>query len=431
MCWIYNCKGGVCHVCTRLREAQGRAAVDIIAQKDPEPRHAKGYAATVKLPETTRVSRNEYVKAAIFKTHKPIVAPRAERTATACMIGGNEVWDLLRKKRRLSAGPIAKAAAAAIEKATSDETVPLGVSRLFRFLAVLQIIGTAPWANVKFKENEQMLLKIIATHLILIVGKEEYARHRATLLSIIDSKTDLSKLVHLTWITNRQNGKTTTLAKFLAAMAIMSPAGGPLIYVYSTTRDRAIELIDGAKRYIDWILQEKPVRDAVEALGLTITTYSLNNTIGFSIPSFVDPTVVNTVKARPKTADSCRGDAPRACMFDEVGFVSADFWYGPRRPRSSRSVGNVDKVWPPQVSVRVPAHSGRRARFLDGDDAGAQRNVFRGVHRRYPGRPGQGKPQLFADQPQRHLRRVPPERDWRPVLPQAEHDSELEERAAV
>lgn len=94
----------------------------------------------------------------------------------------------------------------------------------------------------RFAENEEMLRRFTATHLRLIVGREEYNKHQATLLSIIDSKNDLSKLVHLTWITNRQNGKTTTLAKFLAAMAMVSPCGGPLIYVYSTTRDRAVEV---------------------------------------------------------------------------------------------------------------------------------------------------------------------------------------------
>lgn len=205
--------------------------------------------------------------------------------------------------------------------------IPLGVTRLFKFMAVLEIIGSAPWANVKFKENEEMMRKFIATHLMLIVGKQEYDKHRATLLAIIDSKTNLSKLVHLTWITNRQNGKTTTLAKFLAAMAIMSPAGGPLIYVYSTTRDRAMELVDGAKRYINWILNETSITESVRAIGLVPSNYIVNNTIGFTINSFMEPSVQNTIKARPKTADSCRGDAPRACMFDEVGFVSADFWY--------------------------------------------------------------------------------------------------------
>jgi phage terminase large subunit-like protein len=128
--------------------------------------------------------------------------------------------------------------------------------------------------------------------------------------------------VHLTWITNRQQGKTTTLAKFLAAMAMISPMGGPLIYVYSTTRDRAVELVDGAKRYINWILNNKENVDLLTSWGLQVKTYTANNTIGFALPSFIDNRIINNIKARPKTADSCRGDAPRACMFDEVAFVS-------------------------------------------------------------------------------------------------------------
>ena len=31
--------------------------------------------------------------------------------------------------------------------------------------------------------------------------------------------------------------------------------------------------------------------------------------------------------ARPKNADSCRGDAPKAAFLDEFGFMSPDFWY--------------------------------------------------------------------------------------------------------
>jgi len=204
----------------------------------------------------------------------------------------------------------------------SEQDVPLGVRRLFQFLAVLDFLGNAPWANVRFPENEAMLRKFTATHLILIVGREEYGKHRGTLLSIIDSVSDLSKLVHLTWITNRQQGKTTTLAKFLAAMAMISPMGGPLIYVYSTTRDRAQELIDNAKRYIDWVLHDPRNVDIFTSWGLHVKSYTANNTIGFSLPSFLDNRIVNDIKARPKTADSCRGDAPRACMFDEVAFVS-------------------------------------------------------------------------------------------------------------
>lgn len=72
-----------------------------------------------------------------------------------------------------------------------------------------------------------------------------------------------------------------------------------------------LQLIDGAKRYIDWILHDKGLRAMFEAFGLTISRYVANNTIGFALPSFMDPRKINIIKARPKTADSCRGDAPK------------------------------------------------------------------------------------------------------------------------
>ena len=35
----------------------------------------------------------------------------------------------------------------------------------------------------------------------------------------------------------------------------------------------------------------------------------------------------HAVVARPRNADSCRGDAPKCAFFDEVAFVTSDFWY--------------------------------------------------------------------------------------------------------
>jgi hypothetical protein len=278
----------VCPVCFRLEAAEKTAATDLIAQKDVDSIYTQKYASTIRLPETTRVTRNQYVRTVIFandvtsqKTKKK-KKKKKNRAVDAGVFSthDNNLWRLL-KRRKTTREMLEATEREAASFEVSSGGMPLGVIRLFKFLAVLHVLGDAPWANVRygspspplekqgnpvtdclfdwrrFEENEQMLRKFVATHLVLIVGREEYDKHRSTLLSIIDSKNNLSKLVHLTWITNRQNGKTTTLAKFLAAMAMVSPLGGPLIYVYSTTRDRAIELIDNSKRYIDWVLHTR------------------------------------------------------------------------------------------------------------------------------------------------------------------------------
>lgn len=93
------------------------------------------------------------------------------------------------------------------------------------------------------------------------------------------------------------------------------------------------------------------IRTLFESFGLIVNSYVSNNTIGFALPSFLDPRAVNIIKARPKTADSCRGDAPRACMFDEVGFVTADFWFRFAYPLIQ--VG--ERVF---LMATTPAHSG-------------------------------------------------------------------------
>jgi len=334
MCWLY---GNVepCTVCARL-------ATKPIDTKSRDLPLFKGYCTAVKLPETARLSKNYYLRKKIFSQTGKEETKKATKKTKSYRTSSLSLWDTL--KRRKTANDAIEEADRVVLQNNIDTTMPLGIMRLFKFLAVLDFLGTAHWANVKFGENELMLRRLVATHLILIVGREEYEANKLELLSIIDAKMDLSKLVHIVWVTNRyevtkpaqrvtvysptsicrQNGKTTTLARFLAAMAIMSPIGGPLIYVYSTTRDRAIELIDGAKRYIDDI-RDKPERKLkLASFGVKLGIYEKNNSIGFSIRSALNPTAVNTIKARPKTADSCRGDAPRACMFDEASRVGRE-----------------------------------------------------------------------------------------------------------
>jgi hypothetical protein len=276
--------------------------------------------------------------------------------------------------------------------AQCDKTdIPLGVRRLFRFLALLDVMGTFHWADVRFELNEQMLRRLVATHLILIVGKEEYAQHKTMLLNMIDRTLDLSKLVHVTWITNRmncmanniyimrciplinnflhgiwlivnvcmvnniyimrcillinnflhgiwlianvcmvstgQNGKTTTLSRFLAALSIMGVNGGPMVYVYSISRDKAADVINGARDYINYAKTNDDVKILLAKYGIVVNPYTSSNQTSYSIRSSVNKDAVNHVRARPKGADSCRGDNPSACIFDEMGFLQADFWF--------------------------------------------------------------------------------------------------------
>ena len=202
----------------------------------------------------------------------------------------------------------------------------VGEIRLARFIEVVTLLGKAPWANMTFSINEDMLRRLIASHLPLIIGVSAWENEKASLYPIIDATTDLSNTQNVVWITNRQQGKTSTLAKFLAAMSFMSPAGGNLFCVYSTNLDRAQELTRAAKKYLYWLTSDKPIQTQLTLLGVRIPIMTQDNERAYTVTGQYE-SVVNTVIARPKSADSCRGDAPKAAIFDEIGFVSADFWY--------------------------------------------------------------------------------------------------------
>ena len=137
---------------------------------------------------------------------------------------------------------------------------------------------------------------------------------------MIDPRASLADAHNLVWVTNRQQGKTTTLGKFLAAMAVASPMGGLLFAVYSTSLDRAQELTKAAREYVYWMMSPEGASDDFPNVSL-----DRNNERLFVVTNG-GPTK-NMILARPKNPDSCRGDAPHACIFDEAAFVSKDFWW--------------------------------------------------------------------------------------------------------
>lgn len=306
MCWLY---GNIenCHVCQRIKKNERNAGKSVSTSTKSNP-YFEGFTTEVTLPETSRLAANYYLKKLIFNIEEK--TEKKEKTGPQSLDVCNEdMWNKLFKKKT------PKQSIFSTEIATG---VPLAHARLFRFMAVLSLFNTVHWSNIRFPPNEQMLKRMTATHLALIVGKSEYQKHKTELLGIISRKMNLSLLTHIVWITNRQNGKTTTLSKFLAAMAIMGVSGGPLMYVYSTNRDRAVELVEGAKRYINEAKDNPELKKKFQQIGVNIHPYDVNNTVGFAMRSSSDESVINVIKARPKTADSCRGDAPHACVFDEV-----------------------------------------------------------------------------------------------------------------
>ena len=190
-----------------------------------------------------------------------------------------------------------------------DVSAP-GVMRLARFLSLLREFDNVPWASINFELNQTMIRRLTQTHLPVIVG-EYYNAEKAALEALVNSPDRSNNIV---WITNRQQGKTSTLSKFLAALMILSPHIGSLCCIYSTNYDRATELLKGAKMYLDHMSDSHPLKP----------TILVNNERTIMLTTVDNAT--HTISARPRNADSCRGDAPAAAMFDEIAFVQEDFW---------------------------------------------------------------------------------------------------------
>lgn len=195
-------------------------------------------------------------------------------------------------------------------------------TKVARFIALLKLLSTAPWAPLTFNVNESMIARLTASHLPLIVGAAQWKNERTSLLELIGP--DLEDAQNVVWVTNRQQGKTTTLSKFVAALSLVSPVGGNLFCVYSTNLDRAQELTRAAKKYLYWLQSDPAASAQLHSLDIPSPAFVQDNERVYSLAV---GNIVNTVLARPKSADSCRGDAPRAAVFDEIAFVSADFWF--------------------------------------------------------------------------------------------------------
>ena len=120
---------------------------------------------------------------------------------------------------------------------------------------------------------------------------------------------------------DRQQGKTTTLSKFIAALAIASIAGGNLIFVYSTGLDRAQEVVKASRAVIDWLR----TTSFAEQAGYPKIRIARDNERMFGVRNPVGG--VNEVLARPRTVESCRGDNPWAVVVDEIAFTKKDWFY--------------------------------------------------------------------------------------------------------
>lgn len=225
-----------------------------------------------------------------------------------------------RQAKRPRLVPNWKAAAPQPTSAVPEATYDSANAKLLRFMRLLHHLNKAPWSNVAFGPNQSIMHRLVASHIKIITGAK---RPHPSLYTLINSKEagELATINNLVWITNRQQGKTTTLGKFIAAIAIASTTpGGTLACVYSTKLDRAAELLRAAKEYLYWMQTDKG-----RFAEFNDIEFTRDNANMFEISVNGGP--AQAVMARPKNADTCRGDAFYTGFFDEAAFTSKDFWY--------------------------------------------------------------------------------------------------------
>lgn len=225
-------------------------------------------------------------------------------------------------KKRPRLVPAWKAAQSRLPKQVVTHVVApeAGAGDILRFMRLLHHLNSAPWSSTAFSPNQDIMNRLVASHLKIITGLDQI---HPKLYSLIDSQTatTLASSQNLVWITNRQQGKTTTLGKFIAAISLAAKMpGGVLCCVYSTKMDRAAELLKAAKEYIWWMKSERGKHPEWQN-----PTFLRDNANMYELA--VNDGPGHSVMARPKNPDTCRGDAFACGIFDEAAFTSADFWY--------------------------------------------------------------------------------------------------------
>lgn len=265
-------------------------------------------------PEDAKVSLSETYKRLMIELHSSAEPEKVRTQATSKKVKTLTKAGVMKRSFK-------RTTVAATLVSDVDKERHAGVLAVSQFMALISDLGTAPWANQKFATNQSMVRRLAASHLPIIVGKKIAVAHRETLVAFIDSEVNLTDARNTIWITNRQQGKTSTLGKFIAALAVFSPKGGLVSTIYSTNLDRAVELIKAAKQYINWY---KSVFSKKTQLAAALV-YTRDNERSFTLRTHAGSE--NEIAARPRSVDSCRGDAPASAFFDEAAFMSENFWY--------------------------------------------------------------------------------------------------------
>jgi hypothetical protein len=298
------CSGGPCECCEYMKKRPGPAI--------PEA-YVKRYNGKTMMQETTMLANNMYLD--------ELGVPKKDSVSTeqGRKRGGSSVVDVIlgtkQKRRRVA------------KNLETGVAIPQCVYDLRRFQRTLDILMTRDGADIPFKENDRITRILTATHMSVIVGKKAYKKNKLLLHGMVDTE-DFSMISFLLWVTSRQQGKTTVLARFATALMLTARESNlQFINVYSTTKEKAVAIVTEVKEYMD-IIRFSPEKIKMFAdIGMTYKLRLIRDTQALiTSTSMAYPGVEVVIKGRPAKPDSCRGEAPRIVIADEFSFLGRGMW---------------------------------------------------------------------------------------------------------
>jgi hypothetical protein len=245
------------------------------------------------------------------------------RTKPKCARTGDSAFGM-----DMSSIDISSAKRAPKRRRVVDQPVSLGVKRLRRFQHVMyDVLYKYPKKDTKFDLNDRILRILTATHLEHIVGKE-CMHEKAHLYTLIDPNEDFSTTRSALWSAARQQGKTTTLARFIAALSMcaITDNDDEWLLIYSIKLKQTKAIITESRGYLDWVNRSKFAQQKLKEYGLDSTiVFKKSTTEGYIIKSLVSDKYPS-VFARPGGGKGNRGDSPTIIFIDEFVFISSDLW---------------------------------------------------------------------------------------------------------
>lgn len=196
----------MCWVCGSKSVTLGCAACEYVSGCDRPVKYViptfvqSNFNLAFTLPETTRLAQLSILNRATFSRKHEAADEDKSDDDDGDTVGLSALaqWKQSRKRYRKDLSAVNKKR----HIARSKDNVSRPVMRLLQFMKLLKLIDTYPEMTT-FRQNDQITRKLVASHLPLIVGFDDWDSSKSELYPLIDGEFDLSNMQNLVWITNR------------------------------------------------------------------------------------------------------------------------------------------------------------------------------------------------------------------------------------